>query len=393
MSVKSNAPRSVCLEDYNHTDRERRTVAMGITVAAAPRVEDVLRTDDLGAFYDLWRPRIVAFFRSKGLSDADADDLTQTVFVALLVQWDDLSADDREVRLWTVAHRRYVDYVRHNARWRALSLPLTDVADPPCPVADPAAVVVRLDQARHVRLAVEHERPEHQRLLYGRYVEGRRYEDIAGELGTTAGALRNVMSRAHDRLRTRLEAVDVRSLVPSVPWLGWRWTRRSAAPPWVVAAGHGAFVSLVATTLLMAPPSAVPAAAAVEKVADIAALERDAPALATARRSHDSVEARRSTRGTASGRRDSEELDYGKTPVHVPLPRVTIPPIPDPPCVGECELPSQGITIHTPVGDIRKEQNIAPVPCRDIPSPPVVTCHEEPGTQYAVSPPPRPAED
>jgi RNA polymerase sigma-70 factor (ECF subfamily) len=381
----------------NSTYGERRTVTMGSTVAAAPRVEVSLTTDDFGAFFRAWRASVIRFFQSRGVPPDDADDLAQTAFVALLVQWDELAPEAREGRLWTIAHHRHVDYLRRDARWRDRSVPLTEVTDPPCPASDPASVVVRLEAARQVRVAVQRERPEHQRLLHGRYVEHRSYEEIAGELGTTAGALRNAMARAHDRLRERLDSVGLPSLTPSLPFFGWRWTRRGATQSsWIVAAGQGALVSLVATTMIMAPPAAVPAAAAppLRTVADEAAFDRPTPLLT----SHNPTERKlaggneRPTKG--SDDRDGAEGDFGRQPV-VPLPEVFVPPVPDPPCVGYCAEPAETVTVHLPLGggDVSRQQNVAPV-CRHVPTgQPVVTCREEEGTNYAVSPSPRPVGD
>lgn len=366
-------------------------MAMG-TVAATPRVGLVWPTDDVAEFIREWRPHVLAFFLSYGVPVDDADDLTQIVFVAILKQWEHLHPDEREGRLWTIAHHRHVDFRRRNARWAHLSLPLTDVIDPPSPASDPACVVLRQDTVQRVRIAVEHEKPEHRQLLHERYVEGRPYEDIARERGTTAGALRNVMSRAHDRLRTRLSAVDVRSLVPFVPGIGWRWTRRSAAPPWVAAAGNGAFVSLVATTILMVPPSAVPAAATPTGEA-LEMSERQAPRrTALVPIGPREVAGATEHAGRTATTSDPEGGDYGRKQAAVPLPQVSLQPLPEPPCVGTCENPSEGITVHTPLGPVRQEQNIVPA-CDFVPGQQsVVTCDAEDGTNYAVSAPPRPVE-
>ena len=372
-------------------------MTMGSTVATAPRAQGMSTSDDFDAFYRRWCGEVAAFFGAGGwVAPDDVDDLMQITFMAVVVQWAQIPSEDREPRLWAIARNKRIDYVRRDARWRQRSLPLAEMSDQPCPVGDPASVVVSLDVARHVRLAVGREKPEHQLLLNRRYVQELPYEEIAAELGKSAGALRNVMSRAHDRLRDRLISLDVRSCLSALPFLGWRWTRRSATPPWMVAAGHAAFVSLVATTMVMAPPAAVPAAAVPTNQGDASDLRDSAPeprdrGQVPLTDRGGATQSRRRT--NAHGYQGNRTSDYGRRGVRVPMPPLSLPPT-TPPCVGRCSVPAETITIHLPIdnGDVSQDQNVAPI-CRHVPGQQsVVTCREEEGTNYAVPlPPPRSA--
>ena len=376
---------------------------MGSTLAAAPRVSLPSTTEDFDAFFRRLYSRVALFFHGHHVRPQDVDDLTQTTFMSMLMLWNETEADDRERRLFLIAHNKFVDHMRVKARRRReVSVPVAELSDRPCPVTDPASVVVTLDEARLVRVAVERETPKSQALLHGRYVQRRGYGDIAGDLGTTEGALRALMVRTLGRLKSTLVDMDVRSLaptIPTLPLLGWRWTRRSATPPWMVAAGHGAFVSVVATTMVMAPPSAVPAAATQTRaVAEVSSgFERPAPPSDTPRRTGrgeraQAGEPREPRSASADGA--SEGADYGRKGIKVPVPQISLQPVAEPPCVGMCKKPSETFTVHVPIhnGEVSQEQNVAPV-CRHLPAQQSgVTCREDEGTKYAVSPPPRPAE-
>ena len=383
------------------TDLEPRTVTMGSTVAAGPRLEDSSTSEDFDAFFRRLYPRVAGFFHRKHVRPQDVDDLTQSTLMGMLMLWNETEPDDRERRLFLIARNKFIDHLRVKTRRQEVSVPAAELSERPCPLTDPASVVVSRDEARLVRVAVEREAPKSQVLLHGRYVQRREYGDLACDLGTTEGALRALMGRTLGRLRSTLVELDVRSLVPSIPalpCLGWRWARRSAAPPWMVAAGHGAFVSVVATTMVMAPPAAVPAAATPPRaVAAVSGSGQPAPPPDTTGhaggqdRSEVGVHpgSRTAPDGTASA-----AVDYGKPGIKVPVPQVSVQPAPEPPCVGVCEKPAETLTVHLPIenGEVSQEQNVLPV-CRHIPAgQPGVTCRENEGTKYAVSPPPRPAE-
>jgi RNA polymerase sigma factor (sigma-70 family) len=66
--------------------------------------------------YDAFAQSLASYFRARGMRDVD--DLVSEVFVSVLTGMRRFEGDESELRAWifTIAHRRYVDAIRRQAR-------------------------------------------------------------------------------------------------------------------------------------------------------------------------------------------------------------------------------------------------------------------------------------
>ena len=171
---------------------------MDATVAAA-------RVGDGAAFGRLWQelsPRVAAYLRSHGV--ADAEDVTSEVFLAVFRQIGRFSGGGAAFRalVFTVAHRRQVDWHRQRTR-RGPWLTLDEAeADPVAPSAESAALM-RLAQEQVVEV-LDTLTPDQRAVLTLRVVADLSLEDTAAVLGKDLGAVKSLQHRALSRLRRKL---------------------------------------------------------------------------------------------------------------------------------------------------------------------------------------------
>ena len=171
------------------------------TVAAA-------RAGDRAAFGLLWRelsPRVAAYLRSHGV--ADADDVTSDVFLAVFRQVGRFSGGGAAFRalVFTVAHRRQVDWHRQRAR-RGAWLTLDEAGPGPAvPSAESAALALLGDERVVAVLATL--TPDQRSVLALRVVADLSLEETAAVLGKDLGAVKSLQHRALARLRRNLPAV------------------------------------------------------------------------------------------------------------------------------------------------------------------------------------------
>lgn len=171
---------------------------MDATVAAA-------RTGDRAAFGRLWlelSPRVAGYLRSHGV--AEAEDVTSEVFLAVFRQMGRFSGGGSAFRalVFTVAHRRQVDWHRQRAR-RGAVLTLDEVgAERPEPSAESAALAL-LEQ-EHVAALLHTLTPDQRSVLTLRVVADLSLEETAAVLGKDLGAVKSLQHRALARLRRKL---------------------------------------------------------------------------------------------------------------------------------------------------------------------------------------------
>lgn len=352
----------------------------------APLERDVANAE-FSALYAAQAHRVRGYVRARIKSAQDADDLTQTIMTAFYEQWDRVEPRRRVDVLFLIATNKINDYRRARSRCVVTLVPepRPDEADHN---ADPATIAVRNDTDRLVHAAVARTTRDHQRLLHGRYVERRPFNELAGEFGRTSGALRNMHQRALESVAREVRALGVRViLVCAASSVRARRADRRAC---VAAVGQGTLVSLVATTMVMAPPAAVPAAADLPRPSYII---QSGPQLTAVRLPEPTAEVTTPAAERQVALRTTG--DDGRAPTRSPLRRRVIetPNVATPkaPCVGRCLVPSEHLTLHVPMlGDIRRDQNVAPL-CDEVPSgQPVATCEKDEGTNYSVPPPPHP---
>lgn len=146
--------------------------------------------------------QVYRYVRRRTRSREDAEDVTQTVFTQAVSGLEQSTADSPPVLAWlyTVARRRLIDQQRRQST--------------------PSAQVISLEEAR-----LEHRSPddygvdvartlargiaalprEQQDVVVLKVVEGRRFAEIAAQLGVSEEACRARLSRALRTLRAHLE--------------------------------------------------------------------------------------------------------------------------------------------------------------------------------------------
>ena len=168
------------------------------TVAAA-------RAGDRAAFGQLWvelSPRVAAYLRSHGVGDAE--DVTSEVFLAVFRQMGRFEGGGAAFRalVFTVAHRRQVDWHRHRVR-RGPWVPWDDAGhDQAAPSAESAALAVLGDEWVVELLATL--TPDQRAVLALRVVADLSLEETAAVLGKDVGSVKSLQHRALARLRKEL---------------------------------------------------------------------------------------------------------------------------------------------------------------------------------------------
>jgi len=179
------------------------TVDGAVMDAAVARARDGDRT----AFGQLWQhlsPRVAAYLRSHGV--ADADDVTSEVFLAVFRQMDRFAGEGAAFRalVFTVAHRRQVDWHRQRTR-RGTWLALDDAGqEPSAPSAESAALAAISDE--QVVAALGSLTPDQRSVLALRVVAELSLEETAAVLGKELGAVKSLQHRALGRLRRKLSS-------------------------------------------------------------------------------------------------------------------------------------------------------------------------------------------
>ena len=175
----------------------------------------LVRTGDDGAFETIVVRHRRGLVRhcARVLGEGDAEEAVQE---ALLKAHRALQAgeDVRQLGPWlrTIAHNTAVNMLRA----RAARMPVSELC---CECAEPTEDFAEHRQQVHAVFQVLHGLPRRQRdAIVMRELEGRSYEEIGLRLGTSHGAVRQLLNRARTAVRERVGAVSV--LEPLTRWLG-----------------------------------------------------------------------------------------------------------------------------------------------------------------------------
>jgi RNA polymerase sigma-70 factor (ECF subfamily) len=171
--------------------------------------ERPLEASPAADLYDRYGALILAYLRRHTASLEDAEDLLLDIFVAALEQ-DQLAAVPEEARvrwLQRVARNKVVDHYRRSTRW--LTVPLeerTESLEMETALA-PEQVVLRQEEQDHLLEAIHQLPPLQQEVLRLRFVAGLRAADIASLLNKHESAVRKLLSRTLNLLRSRYTTV------------------------------------------------------------------------------------------------------------------------------------------------------------------------------------------
>ena len=212
------------------------------------RLVDLVRAGHESAF-----ETIVARYRAPLLRYAErflprdrAEDAVQQAFVRA---FDALPRDDTELNL-----RPWLYRIVHNTALNALrdrTLQHGDLPEDIDGVEQPDQALERRQGLRDVLGAVA-ALPSRQRdAIVLRELEGRSYAEIATELGVSGGAVRQLLNRARNRLRSTASALVPIGLLARLPWASSSEPVAVRVAEWTSVAGATAVATKVCATALV----------------------------------------------------------------------------------------------------------------------------------------------
>jgi RNA polymerase sigma-70 factor (ECF subfamily) len=191
----------------------RRARARATSVEAGTRdrelVERVARGDTSAhrKIFDLYYGRVLAFVRRRLGDDSLCEEVTSDVFFEI---WRSAGTfrGESEVHSWIfgIAHFKTLSARRRQGQLkRAAVIPTdNDVMQNYAEAEDLDQTIESRDELRRLMRALQ-SLPEGQReVVRLAFIEGRSYQEIADELGTTEGNVKTRVNRARARLRTSL---------------------------------------------------------------------------------------------------------------------------------------------------------------------------------------------
>jgi RNA polymerase sigma-70 factor (ECF subfamily) len=190
------------------------------------RPEGLGEPSEEAAFADLYNRTyapLVAYCRRYCPPGYDAEDIAQEALSRAWSSWDRYSPS-RPFWPWvaTIARRLCVDYWRRDERALARSSGTTVLE--PGVEPRPDELTEAADECRMAVKAFRGLRPDHQRIVGLRDIEGWSYEDIARFEGVTVESIRGSLRRARMSLRKSYETLSKTALpgaVPGVAGGGW----------------------------------------------------------------------------------------------------------------------------------------------------------------------------
>ena len=152
---------------------------------------------------DRYKNKLYGLFRKMGLSEADAQDLTQETLIRAYRKLDSQNPwQSFSGWLHTIAVNLYRDRGR-----RKIPIPQEEAADRPAPSSEtPEASLLRRDLRGELDRLLD-TLPEHYRLAMAlRYVSQLSYEEIAEMTEMTKQQVSNILHRSKQSLRKKIEA-------------------------------------------------------------------------------------------------------------------------------------------------------------------------------------------
>jgi len=159
--------------------------------------------DAFGKLYDMYVDRVYRHIYYRVSNVADAEDLTQQVFLKAWQAIDRYKKTASPFVAWliTISHNLVVDFYRTRKDKTYLDAEVTadDSASSPERVAE-----AHFEQQR-LRRAILQLRGDGQQVVLLRFIEGFEFKEIASLLGKSEGAIRVILHRALVKLRHILE--------------------------------------------------------------------------------------------------------------------------------------------------------------------------------------------
>lgn len=156
------------------------------------------------ALFHRYAPAIFSFFRRQTSSPEDAEDLLLEVFLAVFKQkrLDSLKPEQQASLIWRIARNKLIDAYRRNTRRSTLSIEILqeDVFVDEDHV--PEQELLQLEELARLHTMFQTLSPLQQQILRLRFIDELRSPQIAQLVGKSEAAVRAVLSRALNQLRT-----------------------------------------------------------------------------------------------------------------------------------------------------------------------------------------------
>lgn len=159
-----------------------------------------------GILYERHVGRIYNYVYYRTGNVADAEDLTARTFFQALSNLQRYKVQGVPYSAWLfrIAHNLVANWHRDSGRRRAL--PLDGLAELPDPNDDPPLAAVSVEERRELRQVIARLPADRQQLLILKFVEQMPNAEIAVVMGRTEGAIKALLHRTVESLRTQLTA-------------------------------------------------------------------------------------------------------------------------------------------------------------------------------------------
>jgi RNA polymerase sigma-70 factor (ECF subfamily) len=164
-------------------------------------------TERVGQLFVAYREEIYRFLTGQGLPTSVAQDVTQDVFLKLLLTLrDGHIVRSEQAWLYRVAANRAIDYWRGERRWLAVELDAENTLSETLESAELRPDERAADNQRMGRLAAEIARlPKEQRMCVLLRSQGLRYREMARILGVGVSTTADWLMTALERLRSVID--------------------------------------------------------------------------------------------------------------------------------------------------------------------------------------------
>ena len=165
-------------------------------------------SDAFGVLYDRFIRRIYSYVYYRVSHHAEAEDLTERVFIQALESLPRYQFRGAPFSAWLfrIAHNLVANW--HRDTGRHPRAPLEEASTREDERANPTADVLDSEERRELRGVVQGLSQERQQLLHMKFVEERSNAEIAAQLGKTEGAVKALLHRTVVALRQDLSQLE-----------------------------------------------------------------------------------------------------------------------------------------------------------------------------------------
>lgn len=159
--------------------------------------------DAFGGLYDMYVDRVYRHIYYRVSNTADAEDLTQQVFIKAWQAIGSYRKTASSFLAWLIkiSHNLVIDFYRSRKSEAYIDLDITVTK----PETDPAHLAETQFNRQEIRQAINKLHGDQQQVILMRFIEDFSYAEIAAALGKSEGAIRVILHRGLAKLKTILE--------------------------------------------------------------------------------------------------------------------------------------------------------------------------------------------